>query len=122
MPRNVEMGEDELIDLLNGGGLSKDTEAVRARQYGDFDEYVKQKSVEGVDIEALIEEGGDAGKASVVKMLGEYFFSMRVLLKDGKEVWPKKGYASRTTSSSTSWTKQTFQKQTRTGNLFARSW
>ena len=93
MPRNVEMGEDELIDLLNGGGLSKDTEAVRARQYGDFDEYVKQKSVEGIDIEALIEGVGDAGKASFMKMLGEYFFSMRVLLKDGEEVWPKKGYA-----------------------------
>ena len=93
MPRNVEMDQEELIDLLSGGGLTKGTEAVRARQYGDFCEYVKQKSAGGAgDIVALMEDGGEAGIATVVKLLGEYFFSMRVLVND-EELWPKKGYA-----------------------------
>ena len=91
MPRNILMEEEELLELEQGGGLTKGTETVRAKHYKDFEEFVKEKS-EGKDIDALMLEDNSVGLQSFVKLLSRYFFTMRVL-SNGEEIWPKKGYA-----------------------------
>ena len=55
MPWNIVLEEQELIELEQGGGLSRHTESTRAKQYKDFDNYVKE-CTGGKDIETLMSE------------------------------------------------------------------
>ena len=54
MPRNIVLEEQELIELEQGGGLSRHTESTRAKQYKDFDDYDMSKNVLGVKISRLL--------------------------------------------------------------------
>ena len=90
MPSNVVLELSELLELEQGGGLAENTKACRAKQYKDFCEYIQLNSG-GSNIEALMTEIED-GRNTVVKLMGQYFFTMRVLV-EGKLEWPKKGYA-----------------------------
>lgn len=91
MPRNVLIEEADLIALQEGGGLARKTETVRAKHYKEFFEYVK--GMTGDDLETLLGEGGgEEEHQRIVKLLGTYFFTMRVIV-NGEEIWPKKAYA-----------------------------
>ena len=92
MPTNVDVTDDELLKLEQGGGLAESTIAARAKQFKDFNEFVIKET--GKDIAAHVTAGED-GKKSVVNVLGKYFFSMRVTVNGGVKEWPKKGYAER---------------------------
>ena len=90
MPRHVVLDVDELLELEQGGGLSKRTQSCRATHYKNFCEFVTQNSG-GNDLNALMTNVED-GKELVVKLMGQFFFIMRVNI-NGKLEWPKKGYA-----------------------------
>ena len=90
MPSHVVLDLSELLELENGGGLKAGTINCRAKQYNDFCEFVKQNS-ENQDIKSLMTEV-EGGKETVIKLLGQFFFTMRVKV-EGSLQWPKKGYA-----------------------------
>ena len=64
--------------------------------------------------------GGEAGKASAVKILGEYFFLMRVFVHY-EEVWPKKGYAEKIRSNIKMSIKNQFHIDIRQSSVSRRS-
>ena len=95
MPQNVQISDDLLTALEEGGGLAPRTLKDRAKSYEDFKNFVKS---EGHDINQLMAEGGDDGKKVLGKTFGRYFFTMRIKSNTGEELWPKKGYAEKVRS------------------------
>ena len=90
MPKNIEVNEQELQDLRDGGGVSKSTQKSRDKAYSEFEEYVNSKIGDTI---ASILRSREKGSELIVDLLGEYFFTMRVESSDGSEAWPKKSYA-----------------------------
>ena len=89
MPFAVEVGEQELKEYEEGGGLAKETLATRKRHFDYFLEYLKTQTDE--DIETLLKSS--KGREKFTDIFGKMFLTMRVKLTDGKSRVPKYSYA-----------------------------
>ena len=94
MPYNVVISEEEKGRLLEGGGLKANTIQDRERMYKNFNEFVTDNAG-GKTVEDLVTSESVEDLDKLGDCFTDYFFTMRVPDKEGKLLWPKKGYAER---------------------------
>ena len=88
---NVVVRDDDLIVLQEGGGLKKETMESRDRDWKRFDEYFK-KQEPNLSVSDLLNDV--EGKTKLEKIIGNFFFTVRVMAADDKTVkYPKKNTA-----------------------------
>ena len=96
MPSNVIVEEEELTAFEEGGGLQKRTLEERARHMEHFQSFYDSECKEAMNV--LFESAEGRDKFS--NILGKFFITLRVSLKDGSgQGLPKKNYAEKIRSS-----------------------
>ena len=88
---NVSIDGDQLLALQEGGGLKKDTLVDRERDWKNFLKYFEVLEPNKSIVTFLKDVDG---KVKLEKVIGNYFFTLRVTAADDKtEKYPKKNTA-----------------------------